>query len=216
MLSALLLMAGLLPAGATAADPFARETMLQRRLERMRERQGAESPVSVHVVTKRSVPKATLSRAEARRQARSQRTTRTARPTDVRDELFDRINAERTKAGFPALRRNSQLDASAQAYAEDMDRRGFFSHESPEGTLFDERIKATGYGDLAAEICKCSFSTNFAENIAKGQETPAAVTRAWMNSPKHKENILDPNFEDVGYGFSGDVWVQNFGRVMMR
>jgi uncharacterized protein YkwD len=38
------------------------------------------------------------------------------------------------------------------------------------------------------------------ENIAEGYSTPAAVMRAWMNSPGHRANILDCDFTSLGVG----------------
>ena len=50
------------------------------------------------------------------------------------------------------------------------------------------------------------------ENIAKGQQTPEAVVKAWMNSSGHRKNILNPSFTEIGVGYAeqGNYWTQMF------
>ncbi len=54
------------------------------------------------------------------------------------------------------------------------------------------------------------------ENIAAGQQTPQEVVTAWMNSPGHRDNILNPSFISLGVGIFykeggyGYHWVQEF------
>ena len=53
------------------------------------------------------------------------------------------------------------------------------------------------------------------ENIAKGQKTPEEVMNAWMNSPGHRANILNPDFTKLGLGVAKDsngtlYWSQMF------
>jgi uncharacterized protein YkwD len=54
------------------------------------------------------------------------------------------------------------------------------------------------------------------ENLAAGQPTPERAFTDWMNSPSHRDNILDPRFTELGVGvrFGGEYgvyWVQEFG-----
>jgi uncharacterized protein YkwD len=84
---------------------------------------------------------------------------------------------------------------------------GIFTH----GTDFAARITATGYNWTSA-----------GENIATGFQTPRQVVSAWMASPGHCRNILDPTFADVGTGVSShrlaqygpSTWTQDFGLWM--
>jgi len=55
------------------------------------------------------------------------------------------------------------------------------------------------------------------ENLAAGQRTPVEVVSAWMTSPCHRENVLNPAFTELGVavrygGTYGYYWVQEFGR----
>ncbi|MEU0156580.1 CAP domain-containing protein [Micromonospora fulviviridis] len=50
-----------------------------------------------------------------------------------------------------------------------------------------------------------------AENIAKGQSRPHEVIHAWLNSPGHRANLLNPDFSVGLHLDSGPWWTQNFG-----
>lgn len=118
--------------------------------------------------------------------------------------VVDLANAERAKAGCPALRVNSRLQKAAQGHADDMAARDYYEHDTPEGRSAGDRITGAGY----------RWST-WAENIHRGPKDPATAMRDWMNSPGHRKNILNCAFRDIGVGVNlrsnGPWWVQNFG-----
>lgn len=132
----------------------------------------------------------------------------------LRADILLAVNREREKVGMPPVKRNLMLQASAQAYAADMKNRNFFSHESPEGETYRERIQRSGYGNITSENCNCrSFSLAFGENLARGQLTAKDVMDDWMASPGHRVNILTELFLDIGIGIDGSSWVQHFGMM---
>lgn len=132
----------------------------------------------------------------------------------LRAEIVLAVNKEREEAGARPLRRNLTLQASAQAYAEDMKNRNFFSHESPEGETPQQRIQRGGYGNITGENCDCrSFTAAFGENLAHGQQTAQDVMNDWMESPTHRDNMLSERFNEIGIGIEGSYWVQHFGAV---
>ncbi len=116
-------------------------------------------------------------------------------------QVIDLVNAERADAGCSPVSNESHLAAAAQGHSDDMAARNYFSHTTPEGVTFDQRIRAAGYDKPGAE------------NIAKGQTTPAKVMDAWMNSEGHRANILNCKLKKIGVGVAtkGMVWTQNFG-----
>lgn len=116
-------------------------------------------------------------------------------------QVVDLVNGERAKAGCGALAEESHLDKAAQDYSDDMAAGNFFSHTSPSGVTFDQRIKNAGYSKPGGE------------NIAKGQTSPAQVMESWMNSEGHRANILNCSFTKIGVGVTTSdwVWVQDFG-----
>ncbi|MGG1550879.1 CAP domain-containing protein [Paenibacillus ferrarius] len=109
------------------------------------------------------------------------------------------VNQERAKAGLSALTINSALSTMALDKAKDMYNNGYFDHTSPTyGSPFD---MMTQYGIRY---------TYAGENIAKGQQTPEAVMTAWMNSAGHRQNILSPNYTQIGVAYYNGEWVQEF------
>lgn len=119
--------------------------------------------------------------------------------SDRRERLCALMNEARATEHLPPLELTEALDRAAQPYAEDMAARGFFSHVSPEGSTFMDRIRASGAKFRAA-----------GENIAMGPQTSEDVFRLWMNSPGHRANILSRDFRRVGVGYRAGYWVQSF------
>lgn len=146
-----------------------------------------------------------------REQRRSERLENT--PLSLKQEVMDGVNLERAKRGLGALRNHRKLEAAAQAHAQDMFDRDYFDHESPEGDRVGTRVKATGYGDINAQECRCSYNIYIGENIAKGQQSAKQVVREWMESPSHRDAILFKEYKEVGVGIVDTIWVLNFGGV---
>jgi uncharacterized protein YkwD len=125
----------------------------------------------------------------------------------VRADMIRRVNGARAAKGLPPLLENPSLDAAAQRHAEDMIRRSYYAHESPEGATVMERVRSVGYAAAAV-----------GENIAEGQSTVAEVFDGWMKSPRHREHILSFTLREIGVGMAFGrnargyeiVWVQDF------
>ncbi|MFJ8234113.1 CAP domain-containing protein [Ureibacillus sp. NPDC094379] len=116
-------------------------------------------------------------------------------------QVVDLTNAERTKAGLKPLEIYAPLMKVAEAKSADMAKNNYFSHTSPTyGSPFDQ-IKAAGISYKSA-----------GENIAQGQRTPAEVVQAWMDSPGHRQNIMNANYTHIGVGYveNGNYWTQQF------
>jgi uncharacterized protein YkwD len=110
--------------------------------------------------------------------------------------IFCLINAERRKHGLNVLRLDPRLSKAAQAHSRDMVRRHYFAHNTPEGLSPAHRVRRTGY-------LRASRRWLVGENLAwfsRRSQTPTGVVRAWMQSPPHREEILQPAFRDVGVG----------------
>ena len=97
------------------------------------------------------------------------------------------INEERAAAGIGPVAFSKPLGAAASVHSNDMVARGYFAHRSPTGADFVDRIANTGY--LRGERGWVA-----GENIAWGTgslSTPAELVQAWMESPPHRENLLN-------------------------
>ena len=79
-----------------------------------------------------------------------------ARPDKARHEIIYLVNAEREKRDLEPLNSNLRLRRSAQKHAKDMHERGYFSHVTPEGVDYIDRIKAAGYLDIDQSECGCT------------------------------------------------------------
>jgi uncharacterized protein YkwD len=117
------------------------------------------------------------------------------------------LNAKRARHGRRPLRLNRELSGAARRHSRAMARHRFFSHTSPGGASFVDRIRSTGY--LAG-----ARSWAVGENIAYGsgsRSSPRAIGRAWMNSPPHRANILSSSFREIGIGVAGGTPVGGGG-----
>jgi len=123
----------------------------------------------------------------------------------LRAAVLAAINRERERAGVPPLRPHPALERAAQAHAEDLERRSYYDHHSPEGTTPRSRLLAQGYDARLA-----------AENLAKGFFSADEVVARWMLSSGHRANILNPQLVDLGVGWALDadaetaLWVADF------
>jgi uncharacterized protein YkwD len=124
--------------------------------------------------------------------------------------VVDLTNQARAENGLPPLQVNGALVAMAQLQSNNMAQLNEMAHDLPgvaEPTL-ESRAAAAGY--------------NYAwlgENIAFNYPDAPSVVAAWMNSPEHRANILNPNFTDIGVGFAwnslGQAYAtEDFGSVV--
>lgn len=130
-------------------------------------------------------------------------TSTTASMNDNEKEVFNLINAQRTKNGLQALKVDDEVQRVARIKAQDMVDSNYFSHTSPTyGSPFD-----------MLKSFKISYKSA-AENIAGNSSNSGAVT-SWMNSSGHKANILNGSYTYTGIGVVssskyGKVFVQMF------
>lgn len=109
---------------------------------------------------------------------------------DINGLLFS-TNYQRQSNSQPDLTLNDQLTKAAQAKANDMVARNYWSHYTPDGEAPWIFVTGTGY----------SYQ-KLGENLATGFTDEQSVVKAWMASLPHRENLLDPNYTQVGFGFA--------------
>jgi hypothetical protein len=106
------------------------------------------------------------------------------------------LNGERADHGLAPLALNDTLSAAATAYAQDLVAGSYFSHTGRDGSDLLTRIKRSGYVRQGA-------GWTLGENLAWGTGglgTPGSIMQAWMNSPGHRDNILNPAYREIGIG----------------
>lgn len=103
-------------------------------------------------------------------------------------DLLELTNKKRAEEGLVSLVLNDQLTKAAQDKAQYMFEKNFWAHVAPDGTTPWYFIKNSGYEYQYA-----------GENLARGFSTSSDVVNAWMASPTHRENMLSPNYNDIGF-----------------
>jgi uncharacterized protein YkwD len=111
----------------------------------------------------------------------------------VAAECIALTNAERAANGVAPVAYNGQLQAAAQGWSDYQASTQTMAHTAP-GSNPGVRITAAGYGWHA-----------YGENVAAGQGSCASVLAAWIASPGHEKNIVDPNFVHIGVALARDA-----------
>ena len=100
--------------------------------------------------------------------------------------LFSAANAERVQRGLQPLKWDETLHHAAQRHAGEMAARESISHQYP-----GEADLANRGHDAGAKF------TVISENVAEAWSAPE-IHDAWMKSPDHRANLLDPRVNAVG------------------
>ncbi|MDH3283473.1 MAG: CAP domain-containing protein [Acidobacteriota bacterium] len=109
-------------------------------------------------------------------------------------DLLDRINDIRTQHGLSGLAESAALAEIARAHSRDMASRGYFAHVSPEGLAPADRLRVRG--EKFSRLSENIFMTDDPD------ETLALAVESWMDSPGHRENILDADAEESAVGIA--------------
>lgn len=126
--------------------------------------------------------------------------------------VIDLTNQERVKMGLSPVEENIALDKAAQLKAQNMFTENYWAHFSPSGKSPWDFILGSGY--------KFTYA---GENLAKNFYSANEVVVAWMNSPTHRENLLNNKYRDIGVAVAEGVLngqktvlvVQEFGTTVV-
>ena len=124
-------------------------------------------------------------------------------------DLLNDTNNTREKNKLGTLVLNEELSNAAYKKALDMFENDYWAHVSPSGTEPWDFILAQGYDYTYA-----------GENLAKNFSSSSDVVKAWIESPSHRENLLNKNYKEVGFavvngtlnGYETTLVVQMFGQ----
>jgi uncharacterized protein YkwD len=115
------------------------------------------------------------------------------KPNEVELRAFEQTNLVRIKNGLPPFVWDSEIGRMARNHSENMARLGFLSHVGPDGQRLPDRARSVGIRRYSV----------LGENIAynQGYEDPGALAvERWMQSPKHRNNILSSEFRAMAIG----------------
>ena len=126
---------------------------------------------------------------------------------DFAQQVLLFVNQERQKIGVAPLKLSDELMKASAIRADEIT--VLMSHTRPNGKPCQSLIENGVY--------------TVGENIAAGVATPDEVVKLWMNSPGHRANILNTDYEELGVGhtYKGNssykhYWVQMFKRPMHK
>lgn len=102
-------------------------------------------------------------------------------------QLIELTNVERQKAGLSPVVENEVLDKAAAAKGQNMIAENYWAHFAPSGKTPWDFMLSSGY--------KFTFA---GENLAKNFYKSDDVVKAWMDSPTHRDNLLNPKYKDIG------------------
>lgn len=119
-------------------------------------------------------------------------------------QIFVLVNAQRTQRGLQALVLDDDVADIARDYSKKMAKENFFSHYDADGNSIMERAKAARLKHWI-KIGENLFSV---ENVVKFD---AFAVKNWMNSPAHRQNILDRDWTTTGIGIAkskaGEIFI---------
>ena len=126
------------------------------------------------------------------------------------DSVIASTNAERVKLGLSSVKYNPVLSLAAENKAKDMFEHQYWAHYSPTGKTPWEFMKNSGYRYVVA-----------GENLARDFLDTDDMVSAWMNSPTHRDNLVNARYQDIGVavvngtlnGVETTLVVQMFGSV---
>jgi uncharacterized protein YkwD len=118
--------------------------------------------------------------------------------------VFAGVNKRRQSAGLQPLAVDPRLVDSAATYARVLADNTWFSHTGPDGSTLVTRDEAAGF----------PFTVQLGEVLAWGSNgwTAAAIVQAWIDSPAHRDQILNPAYTRAGAG----CYFTNKGTLMVR
>jgi len=118
-----------------------------------------------------------------------------------------RTCGDRRFSAAPALGWRQDLGAAALAHSRDMANRNYFRHRGKGGSDVGDRAGDQGYR-----------WRRVGENIAAGQGSAEKAVSAWLSSPPHCANMMQPKFADMGAAYAVNpnsdstiYWTQVFG-----
>lgn len=115
------------------------------------------------------------------------------------EQMVELVNEHRRSVRCPELVWMQAVANTAQGHSDDMARRNYFNHESPEGQGPGDRLRAQGV----------TFRS-MGENIALHPGSPRDVLTQWLASPGHRRNLDQCSYTHHGIGVRDGLWTHLF------
>lgn len=141
--------------------------------------------------------------------------------SEIEKFIHQYTNEERIKSGLIILNPDFKLDIIAKKHSEDMANNDYYSHVNLMGQDPTDRAKQNSYN--CVKNYGSYYTEGISENIASigfdywknDKQFAKEFVDSWMDSPGHRDNILNSDYDKLGVGVSnsGDGWIlatQNF------
>jgi len=115
------------------------------------------------------------------------------------DAWLSAVNSERAKVGAKPLAISPALNTSAQLKAEEILKEGHYNHINKSGVK-------SGLKWATEAVPKCNFVS---ENLVNTSDLTSGI-HGWLNSPSHRQALLDPRYEYTGFGLVEGYTVEHF------
>lgn len=133
-------------------------------------------------------------------------------------DALNLLNEVRAKSGVQPLKLNQAINQAAQSHAKYYnlhkdDLSGLKAHSEYEGTTGftgktpGERLKAAGW------VFSKKIYTSAGEVMHFGQSSSSGAVQGWLDTAYHRNILLGPDFQEVGFGLEDGTAVANFGRI---
>lgn len=123
-------------------------------------------------------------------------------PTGEDFDVLARVNAIRAARGLHALAWNDTIWRAALEHSREQHHHGFMGHGSPDPrrNRLSQRMALAGYRGRM-----------FGEVVAWNYRDAPSVVRGWMESPSHRDILLDRKMTEAAFCRVGEYWTGNFG-----
>ena len=134
--------------------------------------------------------------------------------------IHERTNEQRPQRQLSTLAYDEDLVIIARGHSRDMAETDFFAHTNPRGQDATDRARAVGYG------CRKDYGSYYTDGVAENifqawlyssavevgyqtiknwttqAELAVNIVDGWMESPGHRQNILEETYDREGIGLS--------------
>lgn len=137
---------------------------------------------------------------------------------ELEQRIHELVNQERVKLGRSPLAWNPILNKAARTHSQDMARRGYFGHNSPEGHDLSFRYAHQGFvcevahGTMIYEGSENIYQASLYHSIDYVNDVPVnynwndmeniarSAVKGWLSSPTHRRSLLEPSWKTEGIG----------------
>jgi uncharacterized protein YkwD len=117
---------------------------------------------------------------------------------EMERKIFYLTNEVRRRHGVAALTWETSLRDVARTHSADMLSRNYFSHQTPEGRTPHERIRS-GY-PFGLSMTGENIWSGTGHDVGETSHLARLIVNNWLSSAGHRQNLLNPEFTDLGVG----------------